>query len=786
MITLNRKIIRDLTLIKGQVLTIMIVIGSGVMVLVLLVNSLQSLTHARNDYYASNQFADIYVTLKRAPEQMSQRLRTVPGINRLTTRIQAPVRIRLPEQNAAANGLILSLPNTGQPELNRLHLKQGRLPDPNAKAEVVVNDTFAQAYSLQVGDQFDAILNGRQETVTICGTAISPEFIYLLGPNEFMPDYRRYTILWMSQKALSAAYDMDGAFNSLIATIQPNANIDAVIDALDLHLTPYGSNGAFSKKDLVSHRFLQEELNQLNRMSKILPTIFLGVAMFLLHVLMGRIVKTQRQQIAVLKAFGYYTYQIVIHYMLLTVLIALLGSALGIVLGIWASHSVTLLITTYFQFPAISPYLKPEALIIGSLLATAAAVAGSTLSVLQAARLAPAEAMRPPSPPDFHRSSFENLISSRWINPIHRIILRNAIRYRLKTFLSVLGISLAVALLFMGNYQFGAVNFMIENQFQKIQLMDLTLQFAEPRSSKVLSELQALPGVHFVEPYHPVAIRLINQHRQYLTALQGIPAKPALSKLLDQKFNPITPPSNGIILSRYLGDYLGISPGEVIAIEFLEGSRRSRQVTVTDLVDDQFGVGVWMEQSALNKLLMEGPTYSGAWLLIDSAAETKLTEKLEAMPLVLNISRTAQVEQTVRSYLADTILVFMAILLIMAGSLAFAVVYNNARISFTERNRELATLRAIGFSFFDVVWILAGDTILLTGLAIPLGWLIGTGFARLMVEVFNSELFRIPFVVDRSLYAFAGLGICLSAAISIGFTIHQLKQLTIVTALKSE
>lgn len=783
---LNRKVWRDLARIKGQVLAIMAVIAGGVMILILSVNTLQALTLARDHYYQSHQFADLFATLKRAPAHLSERLEEIPGIQQLITRTQAPVRLRIIDDDTPANGLMISLPETGQPTLNRLNLVAGRLPEPNALREVVINETFARAHHLQPGATISAIINGRMETLTVCGIALSPEYIYLIGPGEFMPDYRTYTILWMNQVALARALDMDGAFNSVIATLRPGSEPTEVIATLDEALAPYGGTGAILRDNQTSHRFLQEELDQLARMARLLPTIFLGVSMFLLHVLMGRIVLTQLQQIAVLKAFGYTHRQIAWHYLSLTLLIAWLGSLLGIGLGIWASRYMASIYAIYFQMPAISLHLRPDALLAGCLLASGAALAGALSAVLRAVRLPPATAMRPPAPDTFRSGILELPSLRHWIDPIHRIILRNLLRHRIKTLLSATGIGLAVALLFMGGYQFNAVNFMLNVQFQKIQRMDLTLQFTENVAARVVTELQSLPGVRTVEPFRNLPVRLIHTHRNYLTSLQGLPRRPTLSRLLDARYSPVEIPADGLLLSRYVASTLNVRPGDHLSVEVMTGDRRVISVQVSGLIDDLVGVGVWMEISALNHLLGEGDAYSGAWLTVDPDREAELLALLEGMPRVLSISRNSQMEGLIRQYLEDTMLAFMGIVLVMAGSIAFAVVYNNARIAFTERSRELATLRALGFSFFDVAWILAGDTFLLTALAIPLGWLAGTGFAWLMVATFSSELFRIPFVLNRTLYAAAGLGILATAALSVCFIVYQLKKLDIIEALKTE
>ncbi len=783
---INRKLIRDILSFKGQVAAISVVTGAGGMVLILFATTLDAINESRDRFYQSYNFAHVFAEIKRAPESISDRIKQIPGVNFVETRVKGPVRLSVQDFEDPVQGLIVSIPDGRQPELNRLHLRQGFMPDSGQTNHVVVSEPFAKAHDLRAGHTLEAIIKGRMETLTISGIAISPEFVYQIGPADIMPDYKRFAVLWMNRKALDGAFGMDGAFNNLTLTLQSGADEKMVIDVVDHILGPYGSIGAFGRHDQTSNRFLEEELSQLRIMTIVLPAIFLGVSAFLLNVLMARIIRTQRQQIALLKAFGYGNAEVGLHFMLFTAIIVCTGSVLGVGFGAWAAHGISDLYAEYFQFPEMSFRLQPGTIILAVLVAFGAGMLGTFRAVMHAVRQAPAEAMRPPPPERFTRGWLEQSFFGRILSQSSRIILRNLSRYRFKTSMSILGIGLSGALLLLGSYQFGSVNHMLDIQYRLVQKMDLHLSFNEQVSLSARTELLVLPGVHYVETYRSVPVRLSHERKEYRTSLIGLDENPNLRMILDTHHQTVSLPPEGLLMTLYLADYLGASAGDVIQMEVMEGHRRTLKIPLAGMVDEPIGISAYMNRDALNAIMREGPAISGAWLLTDETRHGHLFEKLWDKPHVAGIGLTSRDESNIRDYIEDTVLIFMIILLILAGSISFAVVYNNARIAFAERVRELATLRVLGFTRAEVSWILIGEMGLITFLSIPLGWILGTGFAFLLNKAISTDLFRLPFIVGPDSFAFSAGGVLLASALSTIFIARKLRRLDMVLALKTE
>ena len=781
--TLHRKLLRDLGRLKGQVAAIGVVVAAGVLVLVLAVTTLDSLQATQDRYYRDYAFAEVFADLKRAPERMGERLAAVSGVDRLETRVRAPVRLDVDGFDDPVRGTVLSTPESDG--LNRLHIRSGRLPEPGSVGEVVISEPFAEAHGLEPGDRLEAIIEGGRETLTVIGIGLSPEFIYQVGPADLLPDYERYTVMWMHRRGLAEAVGMDGAFNNVVATLRPEASLPEVLAEFDQLLAPYGGIGAQDRDEQISHRFFSDELDQMRAMAVVLPAIFLGVAAFLLSVLIGRIIRTQRQQIAVLKAFGYSNRDIGLHYGGFTAVIAFAGAVVGIGAGAWAADALAAVYAEYFRFPELVFRMRPSAVLLGLLVAAGAAALGTFRAVRGAVRLPPAESMRPPMPEQFRHGWLERSLVGRHLDQGTRIILRNLARHRFKASFSILGIALSGALLMVGSYQFGSVDHLLDIQYRKVMKMDYHLSFTNPTSERSLGELRSLPGVDYVEGYRGVPVRLEHGLREYRTSITGMDPEPELRALIDADHQPVRLPAEGLVMTDFLATYLGLAPGDTVRAEIMEGARRTVELELAAVVGEPLGVGAYMERRALNRVMGEGPAVTGAWVLADRDRERELFDRLWEVPRVAAIGQIGDAERNFRDYIEDTVLVMMGILLLMAGSIAFAVVYNNARIAFEERARELATLRVLGYSRPEVSWILIGELAVLTLLAIPVGWLVGAGFAFLIHHAMAVEMYRLPLVITPQTFAFSAAGVLVAATLSVLLILRRLYRLDMVSVLKS-
>jgi putative ABC transport system permease protein len=784
---LDLKLFRDLWHMRGQVLAIAAVIVGGVATLVMSLSTYDSLVNTRDRFYAEYRFADVFANLKRAPESVAERLRDIPGVDRLESRVVAGVKLELAGFNDPITGLLLSLPDNGEPLLNTLHLKKGRMVQPYSADEVVLSDTFAGAHHLQPGDQLAAIINGKRKALTIVGIAVSPEFVYQIAPGSMFPDFKRYGVLWMGRNALAAAYDMQGAFNNVSFALKRGTRAQDVIDRVDSVLGRYGGTGAYARRDQFSNRFLSEELNQLQTTATIFPAIFLGVAAFLLNVVVSRLIALQREQIAILKAFGYSNRAIGVHFTKLVMLVVLLGVAGGVGLGAWFGQGLSnVYMETTFRFPYLDYRLDADVILIALAVGTAAAVSGTLFSVGRAARLPPAEGMRAETPAVYHATFVERIGLQRWFTQPSRMILRHIERRPLKSLLTVLGISCACALMMVGNYQKGAIDFMVDLQFRQAAREDLAVTFTDPTSGRALHELAALPGVQQVEGFRDVAAILRFQHHSYRSALYGIQPEGRLHRSLDRTLKPVYVPPGGVVLTDYLANnILHVKPGDMLTVEILEGERPVRQVPVLGITQQYLGVSAYMQQESLNTLMREGNVVSGAYLGLDPDAASGIYAALHDRPRVLGMVANASAIQSFYATIGEFVLFYNMVATVLAGSIGFGVVYNSARIALSERGRELASLRVLGFTHGEIAYILLGELALLALVAIPVGFLVGVGLVGVLVVSFENDLYRLPMILAPGNYAQGAMVVVVSALVSGLLVWRRLGRLDLVAVLKT-
>jgi len=783
---MDRKLWRDLWGMRAQALAIALVIVSGVAVFVMSLSTLDSLYQTRETYYRSHHFADVFGTLKRAPLSLARRIQEVPGVDRVETRVVAFVNIDVAGFAEPVSAHLISLPETGPGLLNRVFLRAGRLPEPGSDDEVLVSEEFAAAHGLGPGDRLRATINGRSEQLAIVGLALSPEYIYQIAPGAMFPDYARYGVLWMARKPLATAYDMDGAFNDVALTLARGANGDDVIDRLDELLKPYGGTGAFARKDQLSHRFLSEELKQQETIATLFPLIFLGVAAFLLNVVVSRLISLEREQIAGLKAFGYSDLAVGLHYAKLVLLIVLIGVVGGIGLGVLLGKGMSNIYREFYSLPYMIYVLRPGVIAAAALISIAVALLGTLHAVRTAARLPPAQAMRPEPPPVYRATVVERLGLQRWFSQPTRMVLRHIERRPLKSLLTTLGIAMACGIMMIGGFQEGAIDYMVGVQFGMSQRGDLTATYTEPTSARSLYSLRSLQGVVHAEGFRSVPARLRFGHRSYRTALEGIEPDGSLMRLLDTDLAAIELPPDGVVLTDYLAELLHIRPGDVLTVEVLEGQRRTLQVPVVATAEQYLGVSAYMQRSALNRLLREGDAVSGAYLAVDERYRKEVYAELKEMPRIAGVVEHASAIRAFYDTLAQSVLFFTFVATLLGATIAFGVVYNSMRIALSERNRELASLRVLGFERGEVAYILLGELALLTLAAIPLGLLIGYGLCAFLAFRFDTDLYRIPLVLHRDVYALAALVVVLSAGVSGLMIWRNLGRLDMVAVLKSK
>ena len=783
---LDLKLLRDLWRMRGQAMAIALVLAAATATFVLSLGVHQSLTDTREAYYARNHFADVFANMTRAPRSVVPRIAEIPGVRTAEGRIEQYATLDFPDRNYPVRALLNSLGEDGTTQLNQLVLREGRLPQPGAPDEAVVDEAFAQTNDLVPGSEVDALIYGSKQRLTIVGIGLAPNFIYAIAPGDLIPDNARFGIFWMGEKALEAATDRTEAINSLSLTLERGTSEADVIRKVDTLIEPYGGTGAFGRKDHLSHAFLDSDLMQLEAMTTVIPPVFLLVSTFLVYIVLGRMIRTERTQIGLIKAFGYSDWAIGWHYLKFALVIAVVASVLGSLAGIWMGRSMTEIYAVYYQFPFLNYRISPAVFFGAAFLSVGAAALGALGGMRSAVRLTPAVAMSPPPPPVYRAGLIEQFGLKAGFTAIGHMIVRHIARWPWRSAITVLGVALSLGLLFATMQFLDSSRTMLDSFFFRAQRQDLTVTFVEPRNEDVLYELAQMPGVLRVEPSRAVPVKLSHGNRVERTALESTIADSTLSARIDSDGSEIDLPVSGLMLSRQLADKLDVNSGDLVHIEMLGGRRTEGFKPVASIVDEFIGKRAYATESTLESIARDAAPAGSALLRIDPAARDRILTELKEMPVVLGVTERDAAMVKFEEMIDENILTMLGFYITFASAIAVGVVYNSARILFSERVHELATLRVLGYFRSEVGVVLLGELALLVVLAVPFGCIIGYWLAQMMTAMFSSDLFRMPFAPARDTYGFSTVIVLAAAILTALVVARRVLRLDMVRVLKAQ
>lgn len=782
---LDHKLLRDLWRMKGQAFAIGMVIAMGVGMLVMMTGLVTSLNETRTAYYERYRLADVFAPVTRAPDRIAGQLAAIPGVSAVEPRVVGGALINLSNFDLPVQAQAVSLPDLRAPRLNNVFLTDGRMINSDHSDEILLLQAFARAHDLLPGDRISATMNGARRSFQIVGLAQAPEFLYTTAPGELVPDDARFGVIWMSRSALGAAYDMDGAFNEALLSLSRGANDSAVLDAVDRILDPYGGTGAYPLADQTSDQFVTEEIGGLEAAAAGVPPIFLAVAAFLLYIVINRMVQSEREEIGLMKAFGYTNSEVGAHYFKLVLTIAIGGALAGCLMGIAGGRALIQVYVAYYKFPFLVFQLNPASFVTGVSVSILSASAGGLLVLRSVFALTPATAMRAPAPPDYSRTGRIGRILNRWLDQPSRMVLRRITRQPGRMAGAMIGIACGMALSVSMITIYAGFDRTIDLTFNVIDRSDVTVSFTHAASEATIFELRRMPGVTLVEPVRHVPAVLRNGLDTHRGVVSGLAPDARLSRALDGDLAEIPLQGRGIVLSTALATKLNIRPGDTLLVDVREGRQPVLNIPVTAVAESLLGAPAYMDLNALNRALREPNRVSGAYLSIDQARAREIYTALQDMPTVAGVSLKSQAEiafQTLMNTGAGAIRYVMGAI---AFVITFGIVYNAARIAYAERSRDLASLRVIGFTKGEAAFVLLGELAIVTLVALPFGALLGYYLSFGIAAGFSSELYQVPAIFDPASYGFAAM-VVIGAAVTSGWLVKRdIDRTELVSALKT-
>ena len=782
---LHLKLMRDLWRIRAQALAIMVVLAIGVALHIMMSGFVTSLTQTRDAYYERHQLADIFAPVIRAPNYVSDQLAKIDGIRTVETRISTFASINVTNLDFSVSAQVLSLPLDGRRHLNEVRLTSGRFPTTDRPSEILLLNSFANAHRISPGDSIEVTLNAVRRHFDVVGTAQSPEFIYFSAPGEFIPDDARFGVIWMSRPALAGAMDLAGAFNEALVAILRGANERAILDQIDQALEPFGSTGAYGLDDFSSDRFLSEEISGLEVTAKTVPPVFMLVSAFLLYVVVSRMIKSEREEIGLIKAFGYSNSEVANHYLQLALFVAVGGAALGCMLGVVLGRMMVPVYTTYYKLPFLLFRLEFTSFASGIFLSLGVACLGGFVALRGVVGLTPAEAMRPPTPPDFSRSlSFQHGLLQRLDQPT-RMVVRRLLRQPFRTIGAVSGIAAGMALSLSMLIIYEGFDQAIDQTFNVVDRSDATVSFVSNAPKKTIYELERMPGISVAEPVRFVPVVFRNGVRSYKGSITGLAPEPELNRALDAALRPIVLPSEGIILSIPLAKILGVGIGDYLTLEIREGRKPVVTIRVAGLADSLIGSPAFMDLEALGRHAGDAERLSGAFISIIDGRESKVYSDLRDTPAVAGISLRSEAEKAFKKVMDEGAGSARFVLGLMAFAITFGIVYNVARVTKDESARDLASLRVMGFSHNEASFVLLGELAVVTFVALPIGIALGSQLSHQIAEGFSTDLYQVPVVYAPKAIGSSIIVVVVATVISGWLVQRGLRRTDITLALKT-
>jgi putative ABC transport system permease protein len=751
--TLHRKARRDLRRLGLQAVTVALLVASGVGLLVAAWSSYEALKRAKDSFYSDARFADSFADLKRAPRQVLPRIRRLPGVIEIDDRVVLYGRVYQNESVAMAK--LVSLPDSVQPPLNRVHLRMGRLPrvkrNSKNEIEVLVHEAFAKAHGLGFGATLRAVSEGKEERFQVVGIGISPDSVYALSGRSPFPDDKRFGIFWVARNHLEEWGGLKDSFNHLAIRHDPTRSKE-IQNRLEHLLRSYGARSVTPRSRQISNLFVEDEIHEQRVSAVIYPTIFLSVAAFLIHIASARWVELQRLQIATLKSLGYSHLRLSLHLLEVILWILFFGTIVGILMGMGVGRIMAWSYQQFFRFPDFDYHPSPLGLALGAASGLVPGLLGSAASLRSLFKLQPAEAMRPPSPVDYR--------GGRWRGPASipvRMVWRNLFVRKWRLLIAVSGISCGISIVVLSGAWRDILRSLLETQFFRVEREDVSAFLVEARPLSSLQELRTIPGVLSLEGYRFVPARLrFRQNEREVPVMGWAPHSQHRRRLgVSEREEPL--PSSGILMPKSLADLWGVSRGDWVRLEIQAGKMPELALRVEGFSETRMGNLISLPHDRLAKLLDETPSVSLLTLKVDSNLWESVQKRVEEFPGVAGAAVKNWRLQGFQQTIGKIIRISTWILSIFAFLIAGGVVFNLVRVSFSERSWEMASLRVLGFSEWAVLKVLALEVSFEVAASLIPGFLLGVGWVYLSQFWIHTEAFKFPVIVERATFGIATL-----------------------------
>lgn len=759
---LSRRLWRAFRKSRLQFLAVALVVMIGVSIFISMNTAYYNLNHSRDVFYRENDFADYYFHVVRAPYQVIKRLQALPGVHMVTGRVQMDIPI-MRENGARGTARLTGYHLPLDREVNRIQLLSGRMfdKDPSGgRIEVLTDPQFAAANNLNTGDNLIVAAQGREVTLTITGTGGGPEFIYpMKDAASLMPEPENFGIIMAPLNQVQQVLGFSGQVNQVLIRVTPGYDEEKVAEDVERILEPYGNLASYPRKDQLSHAMLDTELEGLRKSASSLPAIFLVLAAIIQYVMLGRMIKTQRQQIGILKALGFDRIRIVMHYAAYSMMITVIGAILGVILGIMLSSVFSKTYAMFFNLPQEIGGYNINVIVSGlvfSLVAGAAAGLGASRGILS---LNPAQSMRSEPPRVSGRIWLE-----RWtwlwrkLDNYWRMSVRTVWRNGWRSFFTMVGVMFAAGMLIIAFFADDSMDYMLTQHFAFEKSYDYMIRFTEPIKDYEILSVSRLDGVLKAEPLLEVPVRVSFAGREEDDLLLGMRPDATLKTVFNEDGHRLVIPQDGVVMNDITAKKLGVTVGDRVMIEtrMRSGASREASLKVLGINHQMIGAGSYVSLNQANQVLGENRVVTAVMLKVDPGKAASIEKELNRMTGVSSF-QSRQRELAGFEKQMGYMIYFVVIMVSFAAILGFAIVYNSSVIGFSERQRELALLKVMGFSDREVGGLLLRETLLQSIPGVLLGLPLGRMMSQWYVAAISTDTFSFPVVVYPRTYIISGI-----------------------------
>ena len=788
MTALNRKLCRDIWHNRYLILAVSAIIAVGIGCFVGMMSAANNLEYARSNYYSSCRLADFWIDLKKAPVEEVRRLARISGISEIRERIQFQVLLDLPDAKKPVSAFLLSMPDKKSPIINNIILRKGTYFTNSRANEVIVSEKFAEARRIEPGDTITAVLNNQRKELIVVGIAISAEFVYVVSPGSMIDEPGSYGLLFVKRSFAEDIFGFNSACNSVVGLLAPEVrqHPKEIIEELSDKLSGYGVFVGLSRSEQFSPMVLDGEMKQLTNMAYIFPLFFLVVAALILNVLMTRLAEQQRTIIGTLKSIGYRNRDVMSHFMKFATTTGVIGGVLGCVLGYWFGDVTTKMYVEYFTFPQLTSKFYPELLLIALFVSVLFSILGTIKGVRQIMRLEPAEAMRQAAPPAGGSVLLERVqwfwtsLDAGW-----QMILRGLLRNKGRTFIAIISAAMGSSIVVLAFGFVDSMDEMVSLQFDSVLQSDYHLSFSRELSLSAFDEIHRLPGVTHAEPVLNVPCTFKMRNHSKRGGIIGIMRDGELTAPLNGKGESVSLPSAGLLMTNRLMDQLEVTAGDYVEIIPVKGERDVKEMTVIEGIDSMLGLAVYADYHWLNRVLGQQNIINEVRVLATHSSDGKkqFLEKIKAMPNLENLTDLGEQKKALYKQLNGAMRVSAIIMIVFAGVIFFGAILNGTLIAISERSREMATFRAMGYFDKEIGRLFLRENLVNNLIGSFIGLPLGYWMLNASMKGFVSDAYSFPAVLSSYSYMYTMVLAILFVFVSQIVVMKNLKKQNWVEAL---